>query len=110
LETRKQTNKWMRRAGYGLGMATIVWPAMAIAAVAGGTMPWDPTLTALQTDMQGPVAHTITTAAVIGTGLMWGVSEHGTGIRKVSGVAFGGALALGATVFMNAAFGAGALF
>src|SRR5712691_4427592 len=69
---------------------------------------WDPTLATLQADMQGPVAHTITTAAVIGTGLMWGVSEHGTGIRKVSGVAFGGALALGATVFMNAAFGAAA--
>ena len=35
---------------------------------------------------------------------------YGTGIRKASGVAFGGALALGATAFMTAAFGAGALF
>ncbi len=110
MKVTKQLNKWLVRTNYGLGMVTVVWPAMAFAVVGAGTMPWDPTLATLQADMQGPVAHTITTAAVIGTGLMWGVSEHGTGIRKVSGVAFGGALALGATVFMNAAFGAGALF
>ena len=80
------------------------------AAVGGGTLPWDATLTTLQTDLQGTVAHSITTAAVIGTGIMWGVSEHGTGIRKMSAVAFGGAAALGATTVMTTLFGAGALF
>jgi type IV secretory pathway VirB2 component (pilin) len=102
--------KWMARASYALGMVTIVWPAIAYAAIGGGTLPWDQTLNTLQTDMQGPVAHTITTAAVIGTGIMWSVSEHGTGIRKMSAVAFGGAAALGATTVMTTLFGAGALF
>ncbi len=105
-----KVSKYKARLAYAFGMATVVWPALAHATIGGGTMPWDPTLVKLQDDMQGTVAHTIVTAAVIGTGLMWGVSEHGTGIRKVSGVAFGGALALGAATFMNAAFGAGALF
>jgi len=102
--------KWITRASYGLGMVTIVWPAMAYAAIGGGILPWDQTLTTLEQDMQGPVAHTITTAAVIGTGILWGVSEHGTGIRKMSAVAFGGASAIGATTVMTALFGGGALF
>jgi type IV secretory pathway VirB2 component (pilin) len=102
---------WATRASYALGMVTIVWPAVAYAAAAGGgVLPWDQTLNTLQQDMQGTVAHSITTAAVIGTGIMWGVSEHGTGIRKMSAVAFGGAAALGATTVMTALFGGGALF
>ncbi len=68
-------------------------------------------LTTLQTDLQGPVAHAITTAAVIGTGIMWSVSEHGTGVRKMSSLAFGGACALGATQLMTTLFPmGGALF
>jgi type IV secretory pathway VirB2 component (pilin) len=111
LKATKRLNKWMARASYALGMVTVVWPAMAYAAAAGGgVLPWDATLTTLQTDLQGTVAHSITTAAVIGTGIMWGVSEHGTGIRKMSAVAFGGASALGATTVMTALFGGGALF
>lgn len=59
----------------------------------------------------GPVAHAITTAAIIGTGLMWSVSEHGTGVRKMSAVAFGGAAALGAATLMTTLFPlGGALF
>ncbi len=89
--------KWAARIGVAYGVATIVWPVRVFAAVGAGTLPWDDPLTALQTDLQGPVAHAITTAAVIGTGLMWAVSEHGTGVRKMSSLAFGGACALGAT-------------
>ena len=100
----------MARASYALGMVTIVWPALAYATGGGGTLPWDATLTTLQTDLQGPVATSITTAAVIGTGLMWGVSEHGTGIRKLSSVAFGGACAMGGAAMMTTLFGGGALF
>jgi len=102
---------WTARMSYAFGMVTIVWPALAYAGVAGGgILPWDQTLTTLQNDLQGTVAHSITTAAVIGTGIMWGVSEHGTGIRKMSSVAFGGAAALGATTVMTSLFGGGALF
>jgi len=90
--------KWAAALTYAFGIVTIVWPAQAMAAVAaGGALPWDTPRTTLQNDLQGPVAHAITTAAVIGTGIMWSVSEHGTGVRKMSSLAFGGACALGAT-------------
>src|SRR5215831_2661388 len=81
---------------------TFLAPIKAFAAVAGGALPWDTPLLTLQTDLQGPVAHAITTAAVIGTGLTWSFSEHGSGTRKLSAVAFGGAAALGATQLMTA--------
>jgi type IV secretion system protein VirB2 len=65
----------------------------------------------LETDLQGTVAHAVTTAAIIGTGISWAISEHGTGVRKMLGIAFGGAAALGATTLMTALFSAaGALF
>ena len=103
---------WRVRMGYAVGVLTIALPARAFAAVAGGgTLPWDTTLTTLQTDLQGPVAHAVTTAAIIGTGIMWSVSEHGTGVRKMSALAFGGSAALGASTLMTALFpAAGALF
>ncbi len=103
--------KWAARLSYAFGILTIVLPARALAAVAGGVLPWDAPLTTLQTDLQGPVAHAITTAAIIGTGLTWAVSEHGTGVRKMSAVAFGGAAALGAATLMTTLFPlGGALF
>ena len=104
--------KWTARLSYAVGVLTIALPARAFAAaVGGGVLPWDTPLTTLQTDLQGPVAHAVTTAAVIGAGLTWAFSEHGTGARKVSALAFGGAAALGATQLMTAIFPfAGALF
>jgi type IV secretory pathway VirB2 component (pilin) len=111
----KIRSRWIKLAAgisYAFGIVTIVLPARAFAAAAaGGALPWDQPLTTLQTDLQGPVAHSITTAAVIGAGLTWAFSEHGTGARKVSALAFGGAAALGATQLMTAVFPfAGALF
>lgn len=113
--SKKLRSSWIRlaaRASYAFGVITIVLPARAFAAAAaGGTLPWDQPLNTLQTDLQGPVAHSITTAAIIGAGLTWAFSEHGTGARKVSALAFGGAAALGATQLMTAVFPfAGALF
>jgi type IV secretory pathway VirB2 component (pilin) len=100
------------KLGYAFGILTIALPARAFAAVAGGgVLPWDQPLNTLQTDLQGPAAHAVTTAAIIGTGITWAVSEHGTGVRKMSAIAFGGAAALGATTLMTALFPlGGALF
>jgi type IV secretory pathway VirB2 component (pilin) len=96
---------------YAFGVLTIALPARAFAAVAGSILPWDQALNTLQTDLQGPVAHAVTRAAIIGTGITWSVSEHGTGVRKMSSIAFGGAAALGATTLMTALFPlGGALF
>jgi type IV secretion system protein VirB2 len=104
--------KWAAMFTYAFGVVTVAWPARAFAAVAaGGALPWDAPLTTLQNDLQGPVAHAITTAAIIGTGIMWSVSEHGTGVRKMSSLAFGGSCALGATQLMTTLFPlGGALF
>jgi type IV secretion system protein VirB2 len=109
---KRLSTKWAPRLTYAFAVATIVWPGKAFAAVAaGGALPWDTPLTTLQNDLQGPVAHTVTTAAIIGTGMTWAVSEHGTGVRKMSALAFGGAAALGATQLMTALFPlGGALF
>jgi type IV secretory pathway VirB2 component (pilin) len=82
--------KYGARLAYGFGLLAIAWPARVFAATAGGTLPWDTTLNTLQTDLSGTVAHTVTTAAIIGTGIAWAFTEHGTGVRKLSGVAFGG--------------------
>jgi type IV secretory pathway VirB2 component (pilin) len=111
-EVRGTWAKLAARVGYAFCILTIALPARAFAAAAaGGALPWDQPLTTLQTDLQGPVAHSITTAAIIGAGLTWAFSEHGTGARKMSALAFGGAAALGATQLMTAVFPfAGALF
>jgi type IV secretory pathway VirB2 component (pilin) len=108
-------SKWVRRyadrIAYGAAVLTIAWPARVLAVTAGGTLPWDQPLTTLQNDLQGTVAHAVTTAAIIGTGILWSVTEHGTGVRKVSAVAFGGSCALGATQLMTTLFPlGGALF
>jgi type IV secretory pathway VirB2 component (pilin) len=100
--------RWAARLGYAVGVLTVALPARAFAATAGGVLPWDLPLTTLQTDLQGTVAHAIVTAAIIGTGITWSVSEHGTGVRKMSAVAFGGAAALGATQLMTTLFPLGA--
>src|SRR5713101_7050736 len=100
--------RWTARLGYAFGVLTIALPARAFAATAGGVLPWDQPLNTLQNDLQGTVAHAIVTAAIIGTGISWSVSEHGTGVRKMSAVAFGGAAALGATQLMTTLFPLGA--
>lgn len=70
------SGKWAGRLVYGFSIPTVALPARAFAAVAaGGALPWDTPLTRLQNDLQGPVAHAITTAAVIGSGIMWSVSD-----------------------------------
>ncbi len=106
--TKTWTAKWAARLGYTFGVLTIALPARAFAATAGGVLPWDQPLNTLQNDLQGTVAHAIVTAAIIGTGISWSVSEHGTGVRKMSAVAFGGAAALGATQLMTTLFPLGA--
>ena len=111
----RRVKDWMARQagrlGYAFGALAIALPARVYAATVGGVLPWDMPLTTLQNDLQGTVAHAIVTAAIIGTGITWSVSEHGTGVRKMSAVAFGGAAALGATQLMTTLFPlGGALF
>lgn len=99
------------KLGYLVSLLMIAYPARAFAVTTGGALPWDLPITTLQNDLQGPVAHGVVTAAAVGTGIMWAVSEHGTGVRKASALAFGGAAALGATQLVTVLFPlGGALF
>jgi type IV secretory pathway VirB2 component (pilin) len=80
------------------------------AAPIGPAMPWDGPLNTILTSLSGTVAHVLITVAVIVTGLVFAFTEHGSGARRLFGVAFGGALALGALSFMTAVGWAGATF
>ena len=82
----------------------------AEAAPTGPAMPWDGPLNTILTSLSGTVAHVLITVAVIVTGLVFAFTEHGSGARRLFGVAFGGALALGALSFMTAVGWAGATF
>src|SRR6185437_7804868 len=102
----KGYEKWVAKLGYATAILTVALPARAWAGIAGGggALPWDSTITTVTTDLSGPVAHGVTTAAVIMAGMMWAHTEHGSGARKLSAVGFGGAAALGAVQLMNAVF------
>jgi type IV secretory pathway VirB2 component (pilin) len=104
--------KWMSRLGYGVSLLSIALPARAFAAVAsGGELTWDMPLNPFQTDLQGRVAHAVIAAAIIGSGITWAVSNDGSGVRKISALAFGGAAAVASMTLMTALFPvAGALF
>ena len=84
--------------------------SIAEAAPTGAPMPWDGPLQTILTSLSGTVAHVLITVAVIVTGLVFAFTEHGSGARRLFGVAFGGALALGALTFMTAVGWAGATF
>ena len=82
----------------------------AEAATSGPAMPWDGPLQTILNSLSGTVAHVLITVAVIVTGLVFAFTEHGSGARRLFGVAFGGAIALGALSFMTAIGWAGATF
>ncbi len=85
-------------------------PGEVGAATSGPAMPWDGPLQTIMNSLSGTVAHVLITVAVIVTGLVFAFTEHGSGARRLFGVAFGGAIALGALSFMTAVGWAGATF
>jgi type IV secretion system protein VirB2 len=72
------------------------------AAPTGAAMPWDAPLTTILDNLQGTVARILITIAVVLTGLLFAFGEAGGAFKKVFGIAFGGALALGALTFLSA--------
>lgn len=96
---------WLISAGFLLLLA-----GDALAATSGPVMPWDTPLTTIRDSLSGTVAHILVTVAVITTGLVFAFSEAGSGARRLFGVAFGGAIALGALSVMTAVGFAGATF
>lgn len=93
-----------------LTLFVIAGTDVAVAAPAGAPMPWDTPLMSLLSNLQGTVARIAITIAIVLTGLIFAFGEAGSGLRKVMGIAFGGALALGALTFMTALGWVGATF
>jgi type IV secretory pathway VirB2 component (pilin) len=89
-------------------MAAVVVGDAAMAAPSGAAMPWDGPLTTILDNLQGTVARVLVTAAVVLTGLLFAFGEAGGAFKKIFGIAFGGALALGALTFLSALGFAGA--
>ena len=56
--------------------------------------PWDSPLTAMFTDMSSPISRWIVLAILVISGSIWASTEHGTEMRKLAVIAFGGACAL----------------
>lgn len=72
----------------------------------GSALPWEAPLDTILTSIQGPVARTFILVAIIITGLMTAFGEHGSGLKKVMGIAFGGSIVIGAVSFVTTLFGA----
>lgn len=103
--------RW-RQKGMTLAAAAAAWMFAAPAAFAttGGTsMPWDEPLIRIQENLTGPVASAVIIIAVALAGVMWALSDHGTGMRRVSQVIFGAGVALGAVSFVTALGFSGAM-
>ncbi len=87
----------VRRAGYLVGISTILLPVPALAAVAPGDreiFPWTPVILALHTRMQGQDAHWLTIAVLTGSAALMLLTRRGTAVRKLSALLFGGSAAL----------------
>lgn len=82
-------------------------PAFASSPSAGGSgMPWEGPLDQILTSIQGPVARVFILIAIIATGIGMAFGEHGSGFKKVMGIAFGGSIVIGAVSFVSTLFGA----
>lgn len=82
---------------------------VAFATTGGTSMPWDAPLIRVQENLTGPVASAVIIIAVALAGVMWALSDHGTGMRRVSQIIFGSGVALGAVQFVTALGFSGAL-
>ena len=91
----------------GLAMLAGTPAAEAGQAMSGGTvsaLPWDGPIASIINDLSGPLAKAFIIGAIVVTGLMWAFGEHGSSMRKVMGIAAGGALALAAVSFVGSGF------
>src|SRR2546426_9709280 len=84
--------------------------SVAEAAPAGPPMPWDGPLNVILASLSGTVAHVGITAGVVVTGLVFAFTEHGSGARRLFGLAFGGGPPPRALRLLNRGRVAGAAF
>jgi type IV secretory pathway VirB2 component (pilin) len=91
-------------------IAVLAVPEIAHATPSGPSMPWDAPLQTLLDNLQGTVARILVTVAVVITGLLFAFGESGGAFRRVFGIAFGAAIALGALTVLSSLGFVGATF
>jgi type IV secretory pathway VirB2 component (pilin) len=90
----------MRRAAPFL-LLFLFSAAPALAASGGPSMPWDPALQALVDNVSGTVVHLVLLGLMAIAGIVWAASDHAQGIRRLSQIIFGGALAVEAVAVLS---------
>jgi type IV secretion system protein TrbC len=89
----------MRNLNYSRTLrAALIFFAFALAVFAQAD-PWTASANNLKTAFTGPLATALIAVAVVVAGLTFAFSE-GQGKRQLAGLAFGGAMAMGAVRFM----------
>lgn len=93
-----------------VGLVAVGLATAAQATPAGPSMPWDQPLTVLLNNLQGTVARILVTVAVVITGLLFAFGEAGGAFKRVFGIAFGAAIALGSLSVLSSLGFVGATF
>ena len=110
---RPAANEWAAtalRAGALALPLLLMATEVAHATPSGPSMPWDAPLQTLLDNLQGTVARILVTVAVVITGLLFAFGESGGAFRRVFGIAFGAAIALGALTVLSSLGFVGATF
>lgn len=105
----RNARRLLTAAALGVGLAGVFSDA-ALATTSGPSMPWDAPLQTLLENLQGTVARILVTVAVVITGLLFAFGESGGAFRRVFGIAFGAAIALGALTVLSSLGFVGATF
>lgn len=82
-------------------LLSLLSAAPALAASGGPAMPWDPALQALVDNVSGTVVHLVLLGLMAIAGIVWAASDHSQGIRRLSQIIFGGALAVEAVAVLS---------
>ena len=102
-EVVKRTGRYL--IACGATAAFVLRPVSCWATAMTGTLPWDQTLTSLQTDLSGPVAHALVVMSFVGSGVLYATSGgHSAGVSRLAAAGLGGSAALGAIQLMSYLF------
>jgi type IV secretory pathway VirB2 component (pilin) len=101
LEAKAQAADTARRPGRALRtwIAT-VWLIFGLALTMHAQSPWERAASNLETTFTGPLARSLALVAIVIAGLMFMFGEAGAK-RQISGIVFGGGVALFATQFLT---------
>ncbi len=92
---------------YGLLNTHVALAASSSTGGNGQGLEWEEPLKKIQNSLSGPVANMIIILAIVITGAAFAFGEHGSGFKKILGIACGGAITLKAATFMGSLLGVG---